>query len=75
MEVYKVHATEYYPNHSYIDTDLCCFTSLKKANDFADRMQDLANENKLNVCIFCEPVSFNDEKAGEEILKVIGRIE
>lgn len=75
MEVYRVYATEYYPNHSYIDTDLCCFTSLKKAYDFADRMQDLANENKLNVCIFCEPVSFNDEKAGEKTLKVIERIE
>ena len=74
MEVYKVYATKHYPDHSYTDTDLCCFTSLKKAYDFAYRMQDLANENKLNVCIFCEPVSFNDEKAGEEILKVIGRI-
>lgn len=74
MEVYRVYATEYYPDHSYTDTDLCCFTSLNKANAFADRMQELANNNKLNVCIFCEPVSFNDEKAGEEILKTVERI-
>ena len=77
MEIYRVFVREYYSHSEWIDTDLGCFSSLDKAEDFVNRMQEFAGKEKNrnhHVIVFFHPVSFNDMKASEKTFKLIARI-